>query len=346
MAIRYDIVLDNNLIYNIQYVCFGVLNGLVTGQEPRGLNRETSGRLSGSNYRTLGRDFDVNKIQYIRYDYSWMNNPLDDQMLTAYEQEVKLIISQLPTMQDIVFFDYETKHAYVRVKDQPADKVMFILTLLRNLVGCVKQYWRSNGVHQGGYFLLRRMGIAPLKALVFYGFLQGNTTTDWSAPGNPEYLFLSDYPNFNSESNLFNFSTFGLGSYRRFIAQEDYNPWVQGSFAEQGHGYKRNSHYSSAYELFEGLNLSSPAVEFNEYHTEDRPRFYMRLEQIAGYRFGGTSPYRTLLDCHSIIGDEESLFPDIGFDPTVGFFLSAVPFESFPNTGERFDAFVEYISTL
>lgn len=346
MAIRYDIVLDNNLVYAIQYVCFGVLNGLVDNSEPRGLMRDQSGLESGVNYRSLGSNFKVDKIEYIRYNYGWMNNDLIAEQVNAFTAEAKMLISQLPSIQDIVFFDYQTKHAYVRVKNQPADKVMFALTVLRNLVGCVKQHWKSNGEHAGGYFLLRRMGLSPLKALVFYGFLPANTTTDWSTAGNPTYAILSDYPNFNSESNVFNFSTFGLGAYRRFLAQEDYNPWIQGTFAENGHGYKRNSHFSNAYHMFEGLDLSSPAVDFTENHTEQNPRFYMRFERIQGFRYGGSNPYRTLLDCHSIVGDEEPLFPNMAFDPTIGFYLSDIPFDHVSNTGARVTAFVEYLTNL
>ena len=345
MAIRYDIVLDNNLVYKIQYICFGSLNSLHDITEPRGLRQSETLSASNLSMREMVQQFEVSKIQYIRYHFGWMNSPLSAAQLEIYKREIKLIISELPCIKDIIFLDMGEQYAYVRVKNQPADKVMFALTVLRNLTAEVFQF--DNGVPKGGYFLLRHHNVSVLNSLVFSSILPCNNTTDWSR--STEYVLVTDYMNYNGESSYFNAHTFGMESYRRFMAQDNYAPWVQGSFAENGNGYRRNSHFINDRVVFEGADLAAPSILLNQDHTEEMPSFRVRLEGLIPLPYNSAnSPWRTMTDAHSIPGDSFPVIPGMFRDAAVGFYVGQghMPFGEHENTGARFVALLDYINTL
>lgn len=353
MAISYDILLDNNLIYRIKYACFGSLNALQNQNMPYGVQQSETMRDNGlpnssSSLRTLEDSFRVEDVKYIRYRWDWKDSYLSDVKKAVYLKEVKLLLSELPFIQDIIFF--EEDFVYVSVKNQPADKVMFALSVVRNLTFDVSYSWCSLGNHKGGYFALRDRGLSPLQSLVFSQFVGVSRSTDWSSGTAESYNYVGEQPHFNSESHLFNLQTFGLESYKRLLEKDpEYAPWFQGSFAENRHGYKRGSHFSTARVRFEGFDGDGDvlSVDINGYIRFDTSP--LNLGQTGSVC---TAAYRSLFDCFAEAGDETPLLPNWFRNSALGFFTRSSVFSSdaegvaVDNNGTRFEYMLDYINSL
>lgn len=259
MAVYYRVVTNSGRAY-IRYICFGLLNRVPDLTEGVDSNqrqdiRSQSGRIL---HNISPRD-----IKYLEYDTTaafygntWSHpelKPTRDliqltgeskkanqaRCLSNYFKVAKEIIDDLPMYKGFITFHQEQKVIRFHVKDQPADKIMTAMFLLRNL----------NQQGSAIYLFAREMGYRPRVCTAIFGIYYLNLPT----PFQRGAISMNGY----TESSFFDLNTFGRQGLINFLKQEEsYQPWVQPNFDTTERGYVRDSSMSTMDEYIFDSGLS------------------------------------------------------------------------------------------
>ena len=156
------------------------------------------------------------------------------------------LLCDLPFLADIYTFD--SGRVFVDTVNQPADKVITALRLLRQTAANSCAITRHK---KAGYAYDRKLYAAM--ALFHIGVDEMGKS----------YI----QPSFNSEYDLFDFSTFGKQSLEQFVnADASFYPWQQADFIEQG-GYLREQQ-GVLFEMFDdSIEMRAELHKEGEYVT-------------------------------------------------------------------------------
>ena len=173
------------------------------------------------------------------------------EVLTALEGEhlqyAHDLLQSVPFIQDIITPTEEGLR--VDAINQPADKVIFACRLfnyIANLCGtCMMPAVMEAGLPPDIKSVAFLCLVDVFSQVIYNSVFCGTGTKFWPVP------------NYNDESGVFNFSTFGKESLHQFLnAGKDFSPWKQDTIQAQ-RGYSRNSDMrqrKEIFELFDGIN--------------------------------------------------------------------------------------------
>lgn len=327
MAVYYRVVTNSGRAY-VRYVCFGLLNrvpDLAEGrdaQQPRDVQEAS---------RRLLQNITPRDIKYLEYDVtktfnwnSWSHpqlQPTRDAVTIAGESEkdfqhrclnnyfkvVKEVIDDLPMYKGFITFHQEQNVIRFHVKDQPSDKLMTAMFLLRNL----------NQTGSAIYLFAREMGYRPRVCAAIYGLYYMNLPT----PFQRGSISMNCY----GESSIFDPNTFGKQGLINFLRQdESYSPWVQPNFDTTQRGYVRDSRMSTMDEYIfdaglhqrsglryrkmitcfsvqndssidDGYQIVIPPSRYNEYGGEPATSHHLRVDYDRQTRSGSVSDLQEVL---------------------------------------------------
>jgi len=247
---NYAIEISNNKRVGINYVCFGMLNDIPTFKTATHrwdynskLNKGgiTMPDVNAKNIRAV-------LVEYIRSSTVPMHikekprfNRLFGKMFLEY---IEKVFESFPCVSDIVTIHPKLKAIRVRTYDEPADKVMFALTLITRSITTVSNIYDNHCGCKKNIFSLAEFSeqyFSDFKEkFLFTSLIAACRSVDFMS-GLVKYFAAPEYI---TESNLFNGATFGKKSLARFIKNEPIE-WVQQPLNRTRSGYMRDTHFIS-----------------------------------------------------------------------------------------------------
>lgn len=303
MAISYNIVMSNRKRYPLRYVCFGLLNKFQTigsqhfdPQSPFYKTEKYHGNLTPLTEHLVAVEYNyLRDASYLFADESVLN-----QFLSNYRKELLRFLRAFPWIKPIAAHNKKLGVVRVKTKGVPADKVMFVLAAVRNLLERHREMRTCDQER-------RDRLTADMKRMPSYaaGWIYSNLTwsvgrRDWSQPNT---LTWESQPRFNDESNLLNSATFGRQALKRLLSGEE-PEWYQDNFDETYNGYQRDSHFEEFDDTFGTEECFSCEDEYYSDHVDG----YCSTSLL----------YRTMADSVSIEYDDP-IFSNSYYDSYVGF---------------------------
>lgn len=333
MAVLYDLVFNNNVRAPVSYVCYGLLNNLTNSSGvmnnlrpsvPGGgtMSRSERDNIPGSPARNLS--YVVLRYKEQCNQFQLQGSDTNEIVHARWESEMRLLTALMPSFRGCYIMNTRKGEFWVKVNGgtveeggMPADKTMFLLTIARNMC----RYINSESWKKKGYSLLReKFGCDPLTALLVGDLFQITPASSWGGGGdsdNTNTQYRLQYC-WTSESNIFHAKTFTKESLVQYLTQSpDWNPWKQKTFAENGNGYKRDSHMQHR------LYSSFSSARVNQIDTT-REAFERAIqsnsdEEVRCRSYNGRHA-ATLTDGPSVIstGTPEPIFRNQAWHPKLG----------------------------
>lgn len=303
MAISYNLVMSNRRRYPISYVCFGLLNKFA-GITSNHFNCNSS-FYKGIDYHRTFTPESANLVA-VEYDYVCdarrylSEGAALDQFLDDYRREVRKFLRAFPWIKPVAVHNKKLGVVRVRAKGVPADKLMFILMSVRNILD------RQRDIRDWDTYR-KEMMEGCLNRIPSYAAQWVYTNLNWFVHrrdwSNPSNSFWEAHPKFNDESNVLNSATFGKRSLKRLLSGEE-PEWFQEHFENTYNGYLRDSHFEEEGETFSN---GAPLDDVDEYYADELSEYCSQ------------SPlYRTMADSLSVEFDEP-IFSNCDYDDYVGF---------------------------
>lgn len=338
MTIYYNVVDKHRNRFPVDYVCFGLLNKIT--QYSSGDCHDSS-RFMPSNFRegtsTERRAYhnkaytffcenhtDMRAIELDFHDcllnsYSRGSEQLE-RACANYIREAKEMIDLFPFMKEITTVHPRLRVVRVKTFGQPMDKVMFCLTVLRNLYKEVANKM-SLGYYDGNtnniYYVLDENLPDKKMQLIFIWVFEMYKYTNYSTvPAIQEFRVR---PKFNTEYSVLNPSTFGKQSLLNLYNDGEVS-WYQGTFEESERGYWRDNRFYEERIQFPGAVIPQGYSMYDG--LSDDNQYGINYREVS---YGGAL-YRKMFDCFSVEGDEP-LIPNVVWTDLVGFVFT---FDSIP----------------
>lgn len=315
MSIYYNIVTKDRKRSPTRYACFGLLNQLNShhqGNIYRGSRFYNEDLFdAGIIHASINRDAaNVIAIEF-DYDASLREDHYQstiNRVVPIYISYIQNLIKEFATFRECVSIRPDKKVIRVTTVNQPCDKVLFCLSVIRNTMRWVAKY-HTPRYNETALGLVEEKIPDFKKRMIFLWIFDIYKNGPFG--DNPNSLGVK--PAFSSEYSLLNPATFGFHSLQQLYYNDANIEWFQPLFQESVSGYKRDHHFASNNTPFPGAAID---VFRGRYHNTNARSYeedeYPRTALIGGYL------YRRLFDSLSIPGDEP-LFDFCTWNEKVGF---------------------------
>lgn len=316
MSVYYNIVTKNRKRYPIQYICFGLLN--------RYRNICDTNFDSGSKFyknTSYHSDFSDSPRDLVAIEYNYKRQieersvqSIRNRAMERYEEQVSYFLNSFDWVKSVAVLHKGLGIIRVQAAGVPADKVMFILTVIRNMTRNASDYAGTSNPERDSNRKLEELFDNPRERFIFSWLMNVNYYSGWGS----NLSSWRCYPLFNDESNVLNSATFGKKALNRLIRGEE-PEWYQEDFDKTECGYMRESHFEEEDITFGTTEDLSVFDDYDEYADSN---------DIFGNHGGFL--YRTLGDSLSIEYDDP-IFSMSSWDDCLGFVfnISGTSLETF-----------------
>lgn len=338
MSIYYNIVTKERRRSPTRYACFGLLNQL--GQHYDGnVNRHSPFFNPELGQRALSQSVGRSARNVTAIEFSYKETLLEEhyeataaRIIPIYIEYVKNLVENFKIFRDCVSIRENLNVIRVSTVGHPSDKIMFCLSVIRNVLKWVVKY-HSNTQFESSALGMVQERIPDFKQRMIFLWIFDIYKNNAFA-SRPNTLGLK--PAFSSEYSLLNPATFGKQALRKLMNDEDSIEWFQPLFQDTVNGYLRDHHFSCDNIAFPGADLST----FRGRYHQTNPRQYDEQRYPTNAHIG---PYlfRRLFDSLSVEADEP-LFDFCTWDDTVGFMW--IPHIASTNTFDEEEIISQYLA--
>lgn len=303
MAISYNLIMSDRKRYPLTYICFGLL-GRFPEISVHNFDEDSDFYKGGAYHESFNPT--VEELVSVEYNYKRdidrRNNPTSPHKIAIEEKyilEVTKFINAFSWVREIAALNRKLGVVRVRARGVPADKTMFVLMTVRNILD------EAQSESYGDRALLEKLSFIEeclpdyKQRWIFSNLMSSFIRRDWETGGFQRICS----PKFNDESNILNAATFGKKSLRFLLSGEE-PEWYQDVFEESDRGYLRDGH-------MEEMDITFGMIGDPEDVCSDYP------DDVVGAC--GSLLFRTLCDSLSIEGDFECIFEQGEYDDYVGF---------------------------
>lgn len=327
MAINYNLVTTDRLRMPIEYVCFGVLgklNHIGTGAIDR-VSPSWPKRVNSPEH--MQKLFDSKKLRAIEFSYKETTKGRYGQAIVneaclQFEEAFRQYSESFPTIRSIASIHKGKGLVRVETRGQPMDKVMFVLTVLRNANNYI-----SGKIYAPSTESEIEIRIPDFKKRALFDMcFTTRGIRRWGGGKNVEYIS----PAKAGEGSILLPNIIGKQAILRLYNEQNDLPWFQGTFEDSDKGYKRDVGFFSDGEFMFGANVkgySFYSLVMNKYASDPATK-----DMWAGQHL-----VRHLFDCLAIEGDQP-LISGAVWDPLVGYMF---PYHDVVNKSFSSDVLVE-----
>lgn len=306
MTISYNLITSDRKRHPIIYACFGLLN---TVSRLCYSSLDTNSRFFKGDTYHGNVSYEPRDILAVEYNYQadinrhLYNEAKIARITSTFMEELDEFLNAFPWVKPITKVNKRLGVVRVKAKRVPADKMMFVLTSVRNLMMVNKDFHVNSSDSYIELQEYKKKAMPDYRAYWIYENLMADSRSiDWTCP-NQTAKWIA-FPVFNHESNTLNAATFGKESLKRLMSGEE-PEWFQEFFNRTEDGYERDQQYEDEYETF-GTKVRIWYKDLDCYNK-------------YGEMWSCRHLYRTMADSLSVEWDYECIFQGGRYDLNVGF---------------------------